>query len=114
MPTDGDNDSKVRQIWRRKVICPARSFLGKLFNTLGGFIIASLFYMSLMWAVAYAMALLFFVVRDENRILVVMAAGLGEVTFANIITLLWKHFRFYLSQARRRLLLRIRKDDIDG
>ncbi len=108
MPPDGDNVSKVRQLWRRKVISPTRSFLKKLFNTLLGFIIASLFYMSLMWAVAYAMAFLFFAVRDENRVLIVMAAGLGEVAFANIITLLWKQFRFYLSQARRRLLLRIR------
>lgn len=108
MSPDGDNDSKIRRLWRRKVICPTRSFLRKLFNTFLGFIIASLFYMSLMWAVAYAMALLFFAVRDENRVLVVMAAGLGEVTFANIITLLWKQFRFYLSQAWHRLLLRIR------
>ena len=109
MPPPDKDDAKAGHFWRRVVVSPVSSFLTKLLDTLWGCIVAALICVSAMWLVAYAMALLFFAVRDENRVLIVMAAGLGEVAFANFITLLWKRFRFYLSKAWRLAPLRIRK-----
>lgn len=109
MPPPDKDDTKAGRLWRRIIASPVSSFTTKLLDTFWGCIVAALLCVSAMWLVAFAMALLFFAVRDENRILIVMAAGLGEVAFANFITLLWKRFRFYLSKAWRLALPRIRR-----
>ena len=108
MPTDKDG-TKAGRFWRRAIANPVSGFLTKLLATFWGCIIAALLGVLAMCVVAYAMAFLFLAVRDENRVLVVMAAGLGEVAFANIITLLWKRFRAYSSKAWRLASLRIRR-----
>ena len=109
MPPPDKDGTKAGRFWRRAIANPVSGFLAKLLATFWGCIIAALLCVLAMWVVAYAMALLFFAVRDENRVLIVMAAGLGEVAFANIITLLWKRFRSYLSKAWRLALPRIRR-----
>ena len=109
MPQPDKDDAKVVRFWRRTIAGPVSGFLTKLLATFWGCIIAALLRVLAMWVVAYAMAFLFLAVRDENRVLVVMAAGLGEVAFANIITLLWKRFRAYSSKAWRLALPRIRR-----
>ena len=109
MPPPDKDDAKAGRFWRRAIASPVSGFLTKLLTTLWGCIIAALLCVLSMWVVAYAMALLFFAVRDEDQVLVVMAAGLGEVAFANIITLLWKRFRAYSSKAWRLASLRIRR-----